>query len=208
MVRPLLTAIALGTLVLASGIVGCDSLSRADILPAKETTDLAFRCEFAGRILLPATRAADSPHRLFSAAAPASKAANSSSFAALEQSVHQQINRYRKSRNLPPLTLDPRISEQARAHSQAMARGRVPFSHQGFEQRVQAIRRVIPYRAAAENVAFNKGYRNPGQQAVQGWIKSPGHRKNIVGHYNRTGVGIAKNAKGEYYFTQLFILRR
>lgn len=123
----------------------------------------------------------------------------------LEQSVHQQINQYRAEHGLPPLTLDPRISEQARLHSKAMANGKVSFGHGGFKQRIDAINRVIPYRSAAENVAFNKGYSNPGQQAVEGWIKSPGHRINIEGQYNLTGIGIVKNAKGEYYFTQIFI---
>lgn len=123
----------------------------------------------------------------------------------LEQSVHQQINQYRAEHNLPPLTLDPRISEQARLHSRAMANAKVSFGHGGFKQRIDAINRVIPYRSAAENVAFNKGYSNPGQQAVEGWIKSPGHRINIEGQYNLTGIGIVKNAKGEYYFTQIFI---
>lgn len=123
----------------------------------------------------------------------------------LEQSVHQQINQYRAEHGLPPLTLDPRISEQARLHSRAMANGKVSFGHGGFKQRIDAINRVIPYRSAAENVAFNKGYSNPGQQAVEGWIKSPGHRINIEGQYNLTGIGIVKNPKGEYYFTQIFI---
>ncbi len=136
-----------------------------------------------------------------------SKAATASTIrpTSLEQSVHQQINQYRASHNLPPLTLDPRISEQARLHSRAMANGKVPFGHGGFEQRIQTINRVIPYRSAAENVAFNKGYSNPVQQAVEGWIKSPGHRINIEGQYNLTGIGVVKNAKGEYYFTQIFI---
>lgn len=129
----------------------------------------------------------------------------SPSFQMLEQSVHAQINQYRKSKGLPPLTLDPRISRQALGHSQAMASGRVPFSHNGFQQRVQAIASLIPYSGAAENVAYNMGYRDPATQAVQGWLKSPGHRKNIEGRYDLTGVGIAQNAKGEMYFTQIFI---
>ncbi len=127
---------------------------------------------------------------------------------AMEKSIHQQINQYRQLRKLPPLALDARISEQAKIHSQNMASGKVPFSHQGFDERVSAIRRQIPYRAAAENVAFNQGYPNPGEQAVDGWIKSNGHRVNIEGQYNLTGVGVVKNAKNEYYFTQLFINRR
>lgn len=123
----------------------------------------------------------------------------------LEQSVHQQINQYRSSHNLPPLTLDPRISKVAKAHSQAMANGKVAFGHAGFEQRTNTINRIVPYRTAAENVGFNKGYSNPAEQAVEGWIKSPGHRINIEGQYNLTGIGIVRNAKGEYYFTQIFI---
>ena len=136
---------------------------------------------------------------------PTSKAVSSGSFTALEQSIYQQINQYRQSRNLPALKLDPHISEQARAHSQEMANGRVPFSHQGFDQRVKAISSRIPYREAAENVAYNQGYKNPDRQAVEGWLKSSGHRHNIQGNYNLTGIGIVKNVKGEYYFTQIFI---
>jgi uncharacterized protein YkwD len=89
-----------------------------------------------------------------------------------------------------------------------MANGRVTFSHDGFQQRVAAIARTIPYNRAAENVAYNQGYSDPVRQAVQGWLKSTGHRQNIEGSFNLTGIGIAQNAKGEYYFTQVFIRRR
>lgn len=163
--------------VLAGGLISCDAVA---VLTTKETPSTA---PISGK------NTTSSPH------------------SALEQSVHKQINQYRQAHKLPLLTLDPRISEQARAHSQAMASGKVPFGHQGFEQRVKAISRVIPYRASAENVAFNLGYSNPVEQAVQGWIKSPGHRINIEGEYSLTGIGVVKNAKGEYYFTQIFIRR-
>lgn len=126
----------------------------------------------------------------------------------MEASVHQQINEYRQSLDLPPLRLDARISEQARRHSQAMANGRVPFSHDGFAGRIQAIAKAISYRQAAENVAYNQGYSKPDEQAVEGWLKSPGHRENIESEFDLTGIGISKNAKGEYYFTQVFIKRR
>lgn len=178
----LLTGTTLSLLVFTGGLASCDSTSFADNLPLPQTTS---------------TPVAQAP-----------KPSNSGAFTTLEQSTHAQVNQYRKSRNLPPLTLDARISEQARVHSQAMASGRVPFSHQGFEQRVSVIGRAIPYRASAENVAYNQGYDNPDQQAVQGWIKSQGHRINMEGQYDLTGIGVAKNAKGEYYFTQLFIKRR
>ena len=126
----------------------------------------------------------------------------------LEQAVLTQINQHRATLKLPPLTLNATISEQARSHSQAMAIGQVPFSHNGFQQRVATIARIIPYSRAAENVAYNQGYSDPVSQAVQGWLQSAGHRQNIEGSFDLTGIGVAQNAKGEYYFTQIFIHRR
>lgn len=66
----------------------------------------------------------------------------------------------------------------------------------------------INYRSVAENVAYNQGHQNPDRVAVDGWIKSVGHQKNMVGNFNLTGVGVAKNAQGEYYFTQIFMLEK
>jgi uncharacterized protein YkwD len=100
------------------------------------------------------------------------------------------------------------ISAQARLHSQAMADGSASFSHQGFDDRVELISQILSYRSAAENLAYNQGYSDPVDAAVQGWIKSEGHRRNMVGEFNLTGVGIARNGAGEYYFTQIFIRSR
>lgn len=125
--------------------------------------------------------------------------------ASIERAVFNQINQYRQGQGLSPLAWDNTISNQARIHSQNMANGTVPFSHNGFAQRVQEIAKVISYRGAAENVAYNRGYSDPATKAVQGWLNSSGHLRNIKGNYNLTGVGIARNAQGEYYFTQIFI---
>lgn len=122
----------------------------------------------------------------------------------LARQVHEQINEYRKSLNLAPLTLNAEISEQARKHSENMARNKVEFSHDGFDRRIKAL--SISYRSAAENVAYNQGYGDPVKQAVSGWIESEGHRQNLTGNYNLTGIGAVKNQQGEYYFTQIFIL--
>jgi uncharacterized protein YkwD len=121
----------------------------------------------------------------------------------LEKSVFTQINQYRTKRGLKKLILSEKISQQARIHSQNMALGQVPFSHQGFEQRVMAI--PLKYISAAENVAYNTGYSNPAKEAVSGWLKSPGHLKNLQGKYNLTGVGVATNEQGEVYLTQIFL---
>lgn len=123
----------------------------------------------------------------------------------IEQAVHNQVNQYRASLGLPALALDSRISSQARTHSQNMASGAVSFSHDGFNQRVAVIATVIPYSGSAENVTYNQGYADPATQAVQGWLNSTGHRTNIEAQYNLTGIGVAKNANGSYYFTQIFV---
>ncbi|MFM7364336.1 MAG: CAP domain-containing protein, partial [Cuspidothrix sp.] len=117
--------------------------------------------------------------------------------------VFIQINQYRAKRGLKQLIVNEKISEQARIHSENMASGKVPFSHQGFRQRVMAI--PLTYSSAAENVAYNMGYSSPANEAVSGWLKSPGHLKNLQGQYNLTGVGVATNNKGEVYLTQIFL---
>ncbi len=175
---------------LALCLAGLGAIAAVGMVPALSNAA-------APRTTAPASLSAQTQPRQI-AAAPTS----------LEQSVLQQINQYRASRKLAPLKLDARISAQAAAHSQAMATGKVPFSHNGFDQRVQAIARSLPYSSAAENVAYNQGYADPATQAVQGWLKSPGHLKNIQGQFNLTGISVVRNAKGEYYFTQIFIRSR
>lgn len=126
----------------------------------------------------------------------------------IEQRVHTLINRYRVDQGLAPLTLSEIITTQCRNHSRNMADGSVPFSHDGFQGRVDAISSQISISGAAENVATNSGYSDPAQVAVDGWIKSEGHNKNIEGDYDLTGIGVAQSAKGGYYLTQIFAKSR
>ena len=122
--------------------------------------------------------------------------------------VHNAINEYRNTHGLRPLRLDAKISQQAQIHSQNMADNNAPFSHAGFEFRIKDIAQKISYQSAAENIAYNQGYSDPGAQALKGWINSPGHQKNMVGNYNLTGIGVAQSPQGEYYFTQIFVLEK
>ena len=119
--------------------------------------------------------------------------------AALELSISNQIDRYRQSLNLPPLTIDPTFSARARAHSEEMA------STGTLSHILDSVDQQRKYPTAAENVASIQDNPQPDLIAFQDWIASPAHQQHILGNYNLTGIGVAKNAAGEYYFTQIFI---
>jgi uncharacterized protein YkwD len=161
--------------MLGLGIAGCQSLPKVNFPPNSPVTNLTPNL------------------------------ANPASLRRIEEEIYQQTNRYRLSRQLPALKLNAAISEQARIHSESMAAGSTTFSHQGFQQRVRYLSLSIPIQQAAENVAVSQGNSDPATVSVQGWIKSPGHRKNLEGDFNLMGIGVAQNAKGEYYFTQIFV---
>jgi uncharacterized protein YkwD len=86
-----------------------------------------------------------------------------------------------------------------------MARNGNKISHRDFKERAEDIKSEIRYRRVAENVAANAGYGDPAQQAVEGWKTSPGHRKNMLGDFSLTGIGIAQSSDGTYFFTQIFV---
>lgn len=121
----------------------------------------------------------------------------------IESEVLDQINQYRVSKGLSTLTASEPITREARKHSRNMANGIVPFGHEGFEARIQAT--GIAYLSAAENVAYNYGYADPASIAVNGWILSQGHRQNIEGNFNLTGIGVIENDSGTFYLTQIFM---
>ena len=124
----------------------------------------------------------------------------------LEHRVHRLVNEHRVTQGLKPLAFSPKVSAIARRHSRDMASGRVGFSHGGIESRTEKIAGFIAQPEVGENVAVNNDdFLYAGERAVSGWLQSPGHRRNIEGAYDLTGVGIAQGPAGEYYFTQLFV---
>lgn len=123
--------------------------------------------------------------------------------AQLQQSVLDYMNQYRRGRGLAPLKMMPLITAEALKHSKNMANGRVDFGHDGFEDRADRLMSQIEQsNAIAENVAYGKF---SAQEVVNRWLQSAGHRKNIEGKFNLTGVGIIKRSDGYIYFTQIFL---
>ena len=123
----------------------------------------------------------------------------------LVEIIHKEVNEFRRSQGLKPLELNPIISAQARAHCGQMARSGESISHRGFDLRMKEIGKKLAFPTAAENVATNFGYENPGSRAVEGWRNSPGHRKNMLGDFTLTGMGVARSRQGAHYYTQIFL---
>lgn len=125
--------------------------------------------------------------------------ANNSS---LVDDVLLQTNKFRRSKGLPVLVMNEDLNAIAQKHSENMAKGRVGFGHAGFSKRdAAAKKKVSSIHAFAENVAYGA---NSGKEAVTMWKNSSGHRKNMLGRYKYIGIGVAKNRKGQIFYTQVF----
>lgn len=119
------------------------------------------------------------------------------------EEILKGINKYRQSKGLGLLKNQSDIALEAYEHSKNMAEGRVPFSHDGFDGRGKRLmRKIINANAIAENVAYGK---LSSEEVIKKWIQSEGHRKNIEGKYNLSGVGVFQRKDGYLYFTQIFM---
>lgn len=119
----------------------------------------------------------------------------------METSILQFVNEDRKKHGLSPLMMNSLESSLASKHSHDMAAGKVKFGHDGFKKRAKTIQKELGSLAIGENVASGP---MTAREVVDGWLKSPGHKKNIEGNFTLTGVGYARDRKGDIYFTQIF----
>jgi uncharacterized protein YkwD len=120
----------------------------------------------------------------------------------MDHDILGYVNMHRKSMGLRPLQLSYVECRVATKHSFNMASGKTPFGHQDLKKRMDLIASQVGYISeTGENVAFGQ---MDAREVVDGWLKSPGHRKNIEGDFTLTGIGIAKDRKGMIYYTQIF----
>ena len=137
---------------------------------------------------------------------------NSTTIANLEKQGFELINQKRVEIGLEILTWNNDCAKIARLHSENMANHKF-FNHAGLDgtmvnDRADAIG-LSKWRAIGENIAYNLGYENPLETAVEGWMRSPSHHDNILNNrWKESAIGIAIAADGAYYFTQVFLLRK
>ena len=113
-------------------------------------------------------------------------------------------NQFRAKNKLPPLKWDDSIWKISLTHSKNMGEGKVPFGHKGFNERIKQF--PFHYSLACENVFMCQGYSeySIAENAVNGWINSPGHRKNLLSNTNFCAIATYRNSSGAYYLTQMF----
>ena len=151
----------------------------------------------------------------------------------LERRIHDLINSERRARKLSALQFDNKLSSVARAHSADMAR-RNFFSHENPDGRNPTERgeragytcrkdlgsyiaeglaenlyqgnlySSVRTRGSQKTYAWNT-LEDIAKQGVSGWMKSTGHRKNILEKtYEKTGIGVAVSRDDKVYVTQVF----
>jgi uncharacterized protein YkwD len=119
----------------------------------------------------------------------------------MESDILKYVNEDRVSLGLSPLQMNQLESSLASKHSQDMSTGKVKFGHDGFNTRAKTIQKSLGSTEVGENVAEGS---MTAREVVDGWLHSPGHKKNIEGNFTLTGIGYASDKKGDIYFTQIF----
>jgi uncharacterized protein YkwD len=154
------------------------------------------------------------------------------SITSLEKQIHAMINRERKKNGLSQIALNDKLSGISRKHSRDMAK-RAYFDHRspeghdflyrygqdGYKCSISSGGRIY---MGAENIALNHLYASVttvngehfydwnseekiADTTVQGWMNSPGHRKNILTPlWNNEGIGISISSDDKVYITQNF----
>ena len=151
----------------------------------------------------------------------------------IEQLIHALVNIERRRHQLTPLIPDGRLAGLARGHSQDMAANGY-FDHQnlfGDGPSERATQQSYSCRkdygsfyteGVAENIFQNclfssttwigpipvKDYMSKeeiAESTVEGWMQSPGHRRNILeANYDRVGTGVAVSKDQKVLITQNF----
>jgi len=122
-----------------------------------------------------------------------------------QQDILTLSNQARQDAELNTLSFSTELNAAAQRHANDLADG-AKFSHTGsdgstMKERIQDS--GYKYWSIAENIYY-QAPRNRPERAVQGWLQSPGHRRNLLnGKFTEMGVGYATNGR-DHYYVQVF----
>jgi uncharacterized protein YkwD len=130
----------------------------------------------------------------------------------LSGQVFEAVNAYRRSQGAKELQRHPGLDLLAQQHCQYLRQHRGTFllsgknvSHFGFESRVLFARERYQMTAMSENVAASsQAGTHPAPVLVRLWAGSKDHRKNMLGDWTDTGIGVVVDSDGTVFATELF----
>ncbi len=130
----------------------------------------------------------------------------------IEKIAFDALNQKRLEVGLEPLVWNTELEIVARLHSENMAEYQF-FGHRDLDGKVVSDRAacagVNKWRAIGENIAYNRGFKNPVAEAVAGWMDSAAHKRNLLDeNWKESAVGVAVASDGSYYFTQVFLVKK
>ena len=121
-----------------------------------------------------------------------------------EKTLLDLTNAERAKEKLPPLAPNALLFRAARAHSTNMAK-KHEMKHvldgKNVDDRLDDV--GYDFRKCGENIA--EGDDATPEEIMKGWMGSKSHREHILEPaFTEVGIGIARNDKGEVYYTEDF----
>lgn len=135
-------------------------------------------------------------------AAPAVSKIDEQLLQKMARDAFEYTNEFRVKQGLRKVSWNQQLADYAYVHSYDMATHRLLFGHYGFENRIGDMASLV--HSFAENLYKDNGRGNRARAAVDGWIKSPGHHRNLVGDFTHCGIAVCRGYDGYWYFTQIF----
>jgi uncharacterized protein YkwD len=122
----------------------------------------------------------------------------------LDREVGAYIADFRQSHGLGSQQRHSGLDKLARMHAKRMlARGKM--DHDDYHKRLGMAENYYQLGGMRENVAHGKGFSKSdmARVMVDGWIRSKGHRANLLAKESHYGVGVAIGEDGSFYSVHL-----
>jgi uncharacterized protein YkwD len=134
---------------------------------------------------------------------------------AVEADLVEAVNDARADRDVSELAVNGALMPAARDHAAELA-SRHLLDHASIQPGRETLsERLSAADAPAWSVAGENLIQLPftttnvSRESVLGWLESPTHRTQMLdANYTHTGVGIVRDAHGDWFIVQLFIRRR
>lgn len=160
---------------------------------------VASAAQIVSSVPLTANRPTASPSATAAAACPTGALLEAAA-SAQEQAMLCLVNRARANAGLPPLEPSPDLATSAEDKADDLI-ACDEFSHYACDREFTYWIREVGYLSAdcwrvGENLAWGTGEYGSVSAIFRAWMRSPEHRKNILGDYRQTGLHLAVGTLG------------